>query len=240
MDISQDAARIGTLADPTRRALYEHVIAQDDAVPRDVAATAVGVPAHVAKFQLDRLVEAGLLDVEFRRLSGRAGPGAGRPSKLYRRAGGTVAVSLPSRRYDLAGHLLARAIERSAEGVPLHSALDEVAREEGIRVGAEAPPEATGLPEDLERLGAVLAAQGYEPRTHDERMLLANCPFDTLAQEHTALVCAMNHSYVQGVGEGLGCRGLHAELDPADGRCCVTVRTEAAPAGSARDQESGR
>ena len=35
--------------------------------------------------------------MEFRRLSGRIGPGAGRPSKLYRRADARVAVSLPPR-----------------------------------------------------------------------------------------------------------------------------------------------
>ena len=48
--------------------------------------TGVGVARHTAKFHLDRLVEEGLLDTEFRRLSGRQGPGAGRPTKLYRRS----------------------------------------------------------------------------------------------------------------------------------------------------------
>ncbi|WP_067194760.1 helix-turn-helix transcriptional regulator [Microbacterium sp. XT11] len=219
-NVTTDAGRIGTLADPTRAALYEHVCAQRDAVGRDATASAVGVPAHVAKFQLDRLVEAGLLEVEFRRLSGRTGPGAGRPSKLYRRASGTVAVSLPARRYDLAGHLLAQAIEKSVSGVPLSESVAAAAREEGARTGA------TVVGDDgpeLDRLGTVLAAHGYEPRIDDDRMLLANCPFDTLARDHTALVCSMNHSYVQGVADGLGCVHLRAALDPAPGRCCVTV-----------------
>lgn len=225
-DLTSDARRIGSLADPTRAALYAHVIAQDDAVGRDAAASAVDVPVHVAKFQLDRLVDAGLLEVEFRRLSGRTGPGAGRPSKLYRRAQGTVAVSLPPRRYDLAGHLLARAIEQSASGTPLPTAIDEVAHDEGARVGATttASPDAP----ELERLGDVLAGHGYEPRIEDERMLLANCPFDSLATEHTGLICSMNHSYVRGVADGLGCAHVRADLDPAENRCCVTVRTSAA------------
>ena len=53
---------------------------------RDQAAQGVGVPTHTAKFHLDRLVDEGLLEVEFRRLSGRTGPGSGRPAKLYRRS----------------------------------------------------------------------------------------------------------------------------------------------------------
>lgn len=224
-DITTDASRIGALADPTREALYACVSAQDDAIGRDDAASAVGVAPHVAKFHLDKLVDAGLLDVEFRRLSGRSGPGAGRPSKLYRRAGGTVAVSLPPRRYDLAGHLLARAIERSAAGVPLDDAIAQVAHEEGDRVGA-AGDAGEELPE-LDRLGRVLAAHGYEPRIDERRMLLANCPFDALAREHTALVCSMNHSYVRGVADGLGCRHLQADLEPGENRCCIVVdRTE--------------
>jgi AcrR family transcriptional regulator len=57
--------------------------------------------------------EAGVLEVRFERTSGRTGPGAGRPSKLYRRAECDVAVSLPERRYDLAGGLLAAALDEA-------------------------------------------------------------------------------------------------------------------------------
>jgi len=40
-----------------------------------------------------------LLDNEFQRLSGRQNPGAGRPTKLYRRSGRELSVTLPERRY---------------------------------------------------------------------------------------------------------------------------------------------
>ena len=115
MDITAQASSIGSLADETRRALYEYVAGQTEPVSRDAAAEAIGIPAHMARFHLDKLVEAGLLDTEFRRLSGRTGPGAGRPSKLYLRTSGTISVSLPERRYDLVGHLLAGAIEKNAD-----------------------------------------------------------------------------------------------------------------------------
>jgi predicted ArsR family transcriptional regulator len=66
----------------------------------------VGLPRATAAFHLDRLVEEDLLDVSYQR---RTGPGAGRPAKLYRRSPHQVAVSLPQRRYDLAGQLLSSA-----------------------------------------------------------------------------------------------------------------------------------
>ncbi len=228
--LAGQAARIGALAEPARRALYEYVVAQPDAVGREEAARAVGVPVHTAKFHLDRLVDEDLLAVEFRRLSGRSGPGAGRPAKLYRRSGIEVAVSLPERRYDLVGHILAEAFERAGQGVPLAAALADAASDEGRLLGSttETTSEAT-TGDELERLGRALATQGYEPRTEDDTLLLANCPFDALAREHTALVCGLNRSFVQGVADGLGCAGVEASLEPEPGHCCVKGRTGRGP-----------
>ena len=229
MDISGSATSIGALSDETRRALYEYVAAQPEPVTRDAAATAVGVAAHMARFHLDRLVEVGLLETEFRRLSGRTGPGAGRPSKLYRRSAGTVTVSLPQRRYDLVGHLLAAAIERASEGVPLSDAVDEVSREEGRRIAASAPASDLRTPDaetgdDLARVSATLGAHGYEPRRDGDALTLANCPFDSLARDHTALVCSANLALIDGMLDGLGCRGLCAHGEPHEGQCCVAIR----------------
>src|ERR671939_88936 len=80
-------AAVAALAEPTRRRLYDHVVRQPGPVSRDEAAAALGVPQPTTAFHLDRLVADGLLDVHYERRSGRTGPGAGRPAKLYRRAG---------------------------------------------------------------------------------------------------------------------------------------------------------
>lgn len=222
MDLASQASGIGALAEPIRRALYEYVVSQPEAVSREQAATAVDVPTHTAKFHLDKLVDEGLLETEFRRLSGRSGPGAGRPSKLYLRSEREFAVSLPARRYDLVGHILASAVERATrEGAPLTEVMGVVAAEEGRSAGASAAS-ATG--DDLDRLSETLTDQGYEARVEEETVLLANCPFDNLAKEHTALVCGLNQDYVQGVAEGLGAEDLEACLEPADGWCCVRTR----------------
>ncbi len=220
MDLGSQAAGIGVLADDTRRALYEYVVARTDPVSREQAAAGVDLPLHRASFHLDRLVAEGLLDVEFRRLSGRTGPGAGRPSKLYRRADREFAVSLPERRYDLVGDILAAAVTRAAEGSSLEQALDECAREEGLEVGGAA---GSDDPRSLASLAEVLATQGYEPRVENDAVVLANCPFDSLARKHTSLVCGLNESFVQGVADGLGCPAT-ACLEPSPDRCCVTAR----------------
>jgi predicted ArsR family transcriptional regulator len=213
--------RVGALAEPTRRRLYEYVASQPEPSSREAAAAAVGVAVHSAKFHLDRLVDDGLLQVEFRRLTGRTGPGAGRPSKLYRRANAEVSVSLPPREYDLAGDILAAALERaSARGVPVEDAIQVCAREAGSTIGRTAlPTETVGL----ERLAEALAPHGYEPQLTNAGMVLANCPFDRLARDHRTLVCTMNLHLVEGAIAGGECADVDARLAPQEGRCCVTA-----------------
>lgn len=215
VDIATQAAGIGALAEPARRALYEYVVAQPESVGREAAAAAVGVPTHKAKFHLDRLVDEGLLEVEFRRLGGRSGPGAGRPSKLYRRSEREWALSLPGRRYDLVGHILADGVERAAQGISLADALRAAAVDAGTTIGSES---------DAGSLVDVLSTQGYEPRLDEDVIILANCPFDSLAQRHTELVCGLNQSFVQGVADELGCSDREACLEPDPERCCVKIR----------------
>jgi predicted ArsR family transcriptional regulator len=236
-ELADRLAGIAALAEPARRALYDYVAAQPEAVGRDEAAQGAGVPVHSARFHLDRLVQEGLLSVEFRRRSGRSGPGAGRPAKLYRRAEREIAVSLPERHYDLAGQILARSLERAArDGVDPVGATRTEALEEGRRIGRALPGEAPpGAGDERERAMAALAGGGYEPRLCGADVVLANCPFHALAREHTALVCGMNQALVKGVLEGLGCSGLEAVLDPQPDLCCVTARPRRA--GQARRED---
>lgn len=215
--------KLGALADPMRRALYRFVAEQPGAVSRDQAAEGVEVPRHTAKFHLDRLVEEGLLVTEFRRLTGRSGPGAGRPAKLYRRSRKEVTVSVPSRRYDLAGQVLADAVERALDGIPMEHAL-QAAADNAARIVVEAAPSAGGGAR--EQVGDLLETYGYEPREDDggtPGLRLSNCPYDRLAADHRGLVCPMNHEFVAAVLRHVGSADLATEpVEPGTG-CCVRI-----------------
>jgi predicted ArsR family transcriptional regulator len=223
-------AGLAALAEPVRRRLYHYVVGQSDPVSREQAAEGVGVARHVAKFHLDRLVADGLLAVEYRRPPGRrGGPGAGRPTKLYHRSGRELAVSVPERRYDLAGRLLAEAMTEAGRiGTPLPEALSRTARNAGFELGREARRRAgprAGRSALLAAGREALESHGYEPRVAPNGMTLANCPFDVLAKDYTELVCGMNLDFMRGLLMGLELPNLTARLDPAPGRCCVTLAT---------------
>ena len=220
-------AAVAALGDPVRRRLYEYVVAADAPVGRDEAARGAGVPLHSARFHLDRLVGAGLLEVSYARLGGRSGPGAGRPSKLYRRAGVEVAVSLPPRSYDLVGAVLAAAVERVLDGGDLTAALHEEAHANGRAVGSsydETGALVTG--DELDRVAGALGGAGFEPRREHDEVALHNCPFDALARDHTELVCGVNLDFVTGVLDGLGCASARAHLRPEPEHCCVRVSAD--------------
>jgi predicted ArsR family transcriptional regulator len=224
-DLDARLDQVAALGEPVRRALYRFVISQTEPVTREQAADGVGVPGHTAKFHLDRLVEAHLLEAGYRRPPGRSGPGAGRPAKVYRRRGTDLDVSVPERRYDLAGALLVRAVAEAARtGVPAAASLRRVANDAGRAAGAEAATPSGGQRGPGEALTALVGAlvrDGYEPRRQRSGITLANCPFHALACEEMELVCGMNLAYLEGLLDGLGAVRLRAVLDPADQGCCV-------------------
>jgi len=219
--------RVAALAEPQRRAIYQFVVGRDGPVSKDDAAAALGVARSVAAFHLDRLVADGLLSTEFRRLSGRRGPGAGRPAKLYRRAAREVAVSLPPRHYGFVADLLATAVEASAgDGTPVADALRDAARHRGADLGAAVRGRAGDRPSRGALAATALALleeQGYEPRMEDGQVVLVNCPFHALADRHRELVCGMNHDLLAAVSDAVGDDVLEAHLVPTEGRCCVRL-----------------
>jgi predicted ArsR family transcriptional regulator len=222
-----DVAAVASLDEPTRRRIYDYVVDHEAAVSREDLAAALGVPLRTAAFHLDRLADLGLLSISFARRTGRSGPGAGRPAKLYQRSAREVSVSLPPRQYDLAGQLLAGAVTQAQQsGEPPREVLDRQARDFGQAMVrdefGEQHVEQSGQG-DTALLISLLEDHGYEPRFAGSDIVMRNCPFHTLAQEHAELVCGMNLHLLEGVLEGLGRTGLRARLDPGPSRCCVRL-----------------
>ena len=165
-------------------------------------------------FHLDRLVQDGLLAVEFHKPAGRTGPGSGRPAKMYRTVGSEIGASVPDRNYDLAGELMAAAIEASqADGAPVAESL----RAAAFRKGRELA-EAAG---DLEEF---LTESGYQPEHDGEGgYLLPNCPFHRLSRAHAAVVCDMNGAFLRGAAVGRGSPEERVAPAAGAGHCCARI-----------------
>ncbi|MET9448538.1 helix-turn-helix transcriptional regulator [Streptomyces cinerochromogenes] len=228
-----DIDSIALLQDPVRRRLYEYVAAQGREVGRNEAAEAAGVARTLAAHHLDKLTEAGLLECGSRRLTGRSGPGAGRPAKVYTRARVERSVSLPARDYRTAAELLAEAAEQAG----LDAGLCAAARRRGEALRGSAAPCGT-----LEEAMQVLAARGYEPHLEGAGstdgvqaaegteeatgeaarvVRMRNCPFHAVAERFPPLVCGMNLALLEGL---LGTDGpVRARMDARPGECCVVV-----------------
>jgi predicted ArsR family transcriptional regulator len=216
--VSSELSVIAVLGDPVRRSLYDFVTAQDHAVSRGEAAAAAGVQRPLAAFHLDRLAEAGLVEVTFRRTTGRSGPGAGRPAKLYRRAAGEHQVSVPPRDYRAAAEMLAGVVDM----IGGEQELQRAARSRGAAAGRSALRNAADVGH-RDRLTDVLAEQGYQPYPDGPDIRLRNCPFHALASRYPPLICGMNHALLEGLLEGAAVTEVAARLDPRPDECCVVM-----------------
>lgn len=201
-----ELSALGALSDPTRRGLYEHVQGSMRAVGRDEAADALGIPRQTAAYHLDRLAAEGLLEVEYARRSGRTGPGAGRPAKLYRASNRDHQASVPPRRYGLAARILLAAV---SEGRTKPTEVSSVARKVGRELGRDG-------------VAAALESTGYEPIEEDGEVRFRNCPFHTLKEQDQEMICRLNLGLVQGILEGATDR-RRARLQPSDEYCCVRI-----------------
>ena len=214
---------MGALAEPLRRALYR-------LSPRGRSPLGATRPrtasrsGHTAKFHLERLVNEGLLDTEFRRLTGRTGPGAGRPRQALppRRPRGRRQPSRPPLRPRGLGAGQGHRAPPHRRGAPAE-AVSAAAAAAGAQVADRASPPDRRTSQ-LRRVAAVLEEVGYEPRIDDNVVTSTNCPFDRLASSRTELVCGLNLALVDAVADRLGCAGVKAELDPEPPNCCVRIR----------------
>jgi predicted ArsR family transcriptional regulator len=207
-------AALASLSDEKRRQLFELVASSPDAVGRDDVARATGFPRSTVSFHLDRLVQDGLLAVEFHKPPGKTGPGSGRPAKMYRPVAGEVAASVPERNYDLAGELMAAAIERaSAVGEPVADSLP-----------AESYRQGGAMAEAAESMEDFLVQAGYRPQPDGAGgFLLPNCPFHRLSDKHPGVVCTMNGAFLKGAATRIDASGDRVAAADVPGHCCARI-----------------
>ncbi|HEY8201405.1 MAG TPA: helix-turn-helix domain-containing protein [Actinomycetota bacterium] len=234
---------LGLLGDDLRRRMYTFIRRAGRGVTRDEVAREHGISRTLAAFHLDKLLEGGLLKATYARPAGRSGPGAGRTSKYYEPSDVEISVSVPERRYELAGRLMAEAIRSQGPGESTGSAADRAAGEEGLRIGETARARRglrrPGRQATLALAEEVLAEYGFEPyRTEAGELALRNCPFHLLSKAAPDVVCSMNRSLIQGVLHGLGSQSVEAVLEPNADECCVRLRAAARSRGRREETSS--
>lgn len=212
-DHGDDLTAVTVLAEPTRRRVYAAVARSAEPLSRDQVAALLELPRSTAAFHLERLADVGLLAVEFRRFTGRTGPGSGRPAKVYVRADHELSVSVPRRHYELAGEVMAEAIGHAVgDDVPVRDALHAAA----LRAGQRLAGTSADLDDALERAG-------LEPRIDGDDTVLGTCPFHRLARENPAVVCELNLAMLCGMAEAVGDDPSRVHLDAGAGGCCIRI-----------------
>jgi predicted ArsR family transcriptional regulator len=220
--------RLAAVADPNLREAMLYARSESSSFTVDTAADALGVHRNVARARLDRLVEAGLLARSFERRTGRSGPGAGRPAKVYRVAPETSAIEFPARRLEtLVGALLDQLPERG-RAQALHRAGESFGRELADAAGLRRARTVRG---GLERLCAAVRGLGFQASLESiagDTAVIATptCPLRPLVTERPEAA-----HIDRGMWSGLAARalpGTRAERVTCETRDCLDGRAACA------------
>ena len=222
--------RLAAAADPElRRTLVAARRAQGPVTADDVAAE-LDVHRNVARARLDRLAEAGLLTVTRERRTGRTGPGAGRPAKVYAVAPELEALEFPPRGYaELVGLFLDLV---PAEGRP--EALRRTGERFGAQLAARAGVRAVRDPaQGLERVCEAVAELGFQASVEESgpeggTIATPTCPLRPLIAAHPTAVLVDEGMWAGLAGAavtGLGAAEVECETaNCADSHASCRVR----------------
>jgi len=222
--------RLEAVGDPALRDALLYVRGAARPVTADDFAAHAGIHRNVARSRLERLVEAGLLDVAFERRSGRAGPGGGRPAKTYRATPELAGIEFPARRYEALLGLLADGLSRPrlrAVGVAFGH---ELARSAGLA-------STRNRKRGFDRICSALRSLGYQTtveRADEQGAVLATptCPLRPLVvtRPETAAIdegmwIGLTEAALDGVSASAVTCGTHGCLQ-AHESCRITIEIQ--------------
>ena len=172
------------VGDPELRQTLLFARGEERAVTADELAEAVGVHRNVARSRLERLVQAGLLEVGYERRTGRTGPGAGRPAKTYAVVPSLAAIEFPARHYEELLGLLLRSLPVQGRA----ELLREVGADYGRQLAAAAHFRPTATPRKaFEAVCRAVRSLGYhatleEADAHGAVIATPTCPLRPLVR----------------------------------------------------------
>lgn len=186
------------LGDNTRYAIYLELARAARPLGTAEIAEALGLHTNTVRPHLDRMRDAGLLDVT---TDGRGE--VGRPQHRFSLAAEAPSLGLEPPTVPV----LARMVLNMAERLQA-SAADAFAvgaAEGASRAGGYAvyPSALEALVDDLDRLGFdPVVAESEKP--DNAVVAFANCPFAAYAESHPDLVCGLHHGLVAGFVDTMG------------------------------------
>jgi predicted ArsR family transcriptional regulator len=209
------------LGDETRFAMYRELAQSTTPLSAQDLADALGLHANTVRLHLERLREAGVVDVE----AVHRGT-VGRPQHYY-----SLAPGAPGLGFDPPAHaLLAGLLAAMAERIGADSTdAEQTGHAWGVEAGRRTPGRSC-----LDSLAAELARLGFQPAADEDvdengqaRIDFLHCPFRELAEAYPELVCNLHRGLCEGVvdqagsGSVVGFSTLY-EPDP----CHVTVSVQ--------------
>lgn len=208
-------AVLDALADETRLAVYRELAATATGFGVHDLARRLGLHANTVRSHLERLREAGLVEVT----PDHRGT-VGRPQHVYKLASGAPGLSFDTPAQVLLAGLLASLAERAGAGADLAAA---TARPWGLEAAGRTRAESC-----IDALAAELDRLGFEPDVErdegSDSIAFLSCPFRDLAEAYPELVCNLHRGICEGVVEGVGGGSIGEFATLYDHRPCrVTV-----------------
>ena len=186
------------LGDNTRYAIFLELARSAKPLGTADIADVLGLHANTVRPHLERMRDAGLVEVRTELPSG-----VGRPQHLYSVSPQAPSLGLEPPTFPV----LARMLVRLAEQV---GATGDDAAEAGREQGRADAARHADAPSCLEALVTQLDLLGFDPAvdgTDDgETAVIAfsNCPFRELAEAHPELVCSLHRGLVEGFVDAMG------------------------------------
>ena len=213
--------RLDAVGESDLREALLYVRGSADPVTADDAATVLGVHRSVARSRLERLARTGVLETSFSRRSGRTGPGAGRPAKLYSPAPEAHGLEFPPRHLPaLVAHLLDQLPEAGRDEA-LRNAGEDFGRDLARRAGLRS---SRGVRNGLEHVCAAVRSLGFQAaleRIDGDTAVIGTptCPLRPLVTERPEAA-----QIDRGMWAGLverGIRGVRAESVECETHSCL-------------------
>jgi predicted ArsR family transcriptional regulator len=205
------------LADETRYAMYAQLATSTQPLTAAELADALGLHANTVRLHLERMREAGLVDVE----PVHRGT-VGRPQHVYSLAFGAPGITFDPPSHALLAGLLAGLAERvGADAADADAIGESWGRDAAKRTRSRSCVKA--LAGELERLGFEPAA---EVENDDVTISFLRCPFRELAEAYPELVCNLHRGICRGVVDEVGggtVDGFSTLYDPDPCRVTVSV-----------------